>query len=133
MSFWLGEMAFRDMTMVKRVLVVDDSKTQRMIMMRALAEFSCEIVGEAEDGQQATEMAARLSPDVIFLDMEMPGLTGLQALKAIKAVNPKIVIFMVTSIDSSDVIDDCIMAGAEDYIRKDRLETLRARAGGFLK
>lgn len=119
--------------MTKRVLVVDDSKTQRMIMVRALAEFGCEIVGEAEDGQQAIEMAASLSPDVIFLDMEMPGVTGLQALKAIKATNSKIVVFMVTSIESSGVIDDCIMAGAEDYIRKDRLGTLRARAGGFLK
>lgn len=119
--------------MVKRVLVVDDSKTQRMIMVRALEGFDCEIVGEAEDGQQATDMAANLSPDVIFLDMEMPGMTGLQALKVIKAANPKIVVFMVTSIDASGVIDDCIMAGAEDYIRKDRLETLRSRAGAFLK
>jgi CheY-like chemotaxis protein len=119
--------------MQKRVLVVDDSELQRMIMRDALVHLHCQVVGEAESGAEAVEKVAQLRPDVVLLDMEMPGITGLGALKAIKASRPEVVVIMVTSIDSADVIDDCLMAGAEDYIRKDRLDSLEERMGGYLK
>ena len=119
--------------MPKRVLVVDDSELQRMILLDALSAFPCTIIGEAEDGADAVQKSTQLCPDVIFLDMEMPGMTGLDALKVIKANTPSVRVIMVTSIDSSAVIDDCLLAGAEDYIRKDRLDSLDERAGRFLR
>jgi DNA-binding NarL/FixJ family response regulator len=119
--------------MPKRVLIVDDSELQRMILLDALSRFPCTVIGEAEDGEDAVRKSTQLSPDIILLDMEMPGMTGLDALKVIKANTSSVMVFMVTSIDSSAVIDDCLMAGAEDYIRKDRLETLDERLGRFLR
>lgn len=118
--------------MSKKVVIVDDSELQRMIIRDALSAFPCQIVGEADGGRSAIRLVAELTPDVIFLDMEMPGMTGLDVLRAIKVVAPRVVVFMITAIDSPAVIDDCLLAGAEDYIRKDRLETLAERAGTFL-
>jgi DNA-binding NarL/FixJ family response regulator len=119
--------------MVKTILVVDDSELQRLILKDALEAYPCRVVGEAENGAEAVRLAAELSPDIVFLDIEMPGTTGVEALRAIKAAQPGVTVFMVTSIDASDVIDDCLMAGAEDYIRKDKLESLDARIGRFLR
>ena len=74
-----------------RILVVDDSRPFRRILHRLLTSFSgLTVVGEAEDGQSAIEMASRLGPQVITMDMQMPRLGGVEATRRIKKALPEV-------------------------------------------
>ena len=74
-----------------RILVVDDSRPFRRILHRLLTSFSgLTVVGEAEDGQSAIEMAFRLDPQVITMDMQMPRLGGVEATRRIKKALPEV-------------------------------------------
>ena len=108
--------------MAKRFLIVDDSKTYRAIMRELVVSMGHEVVGEAVDGVEAVEKHKELHPDVTLLDIEMPRMVGIDALKAIMADDPEAAIIMLTSVDDMGVVDDCIMSGARDYIRKDKLD-----------
>lgn len=116
----------------KKVLIVDDTKTYRVLIAGIMRKLGCEIVGEAEDGEQAVEMYKQLAPDLVMLDIEMPNIHGVAALKAIKAHDANAKVIMCTTVDNYDVIDDCLMAGAIDYIRKDRLEEIPDRVGPYI-
>ncbi len=98
------------------VLVVDDEPLARLgvtARLRSHADFS--IVGECGTGQEALELMARLSPDLVFLDIEMPGLSGLQALKAVPLSQRPIVIFL-TAHDDHAV--EAFEVQALDYLLK---------------
>jgi two-component system chemotaxis response regulator CheY len=113
--------------MTKRVLIADDAPTIRLLLSLALADMDCDVVGEAEDGAQAVKLAGELSPDLVLLDMDMPVMSGIEALRAIKKSWPGIKVLMVTGFDDSALIDDCLLAGAEDFLRKDRMDELASR------
>lgn len=115
-----------------RVLVVDDTKTYRTLISGILRRLGCDIIGEAEDGVQAVEMCKELSPDLIILDIAMPRMDGLAALKEIKSLGGASKIIMCTTIDSVHMVDDCLLAGAEDYIHKDRLDEIGERLRPYL-
>lgn len=83
-----------------RILLADDQTLIRRLLARRLAqETDLQIVGEAEDGRQAVEMALRLMPDVILMDLQMPHLNGIQATERILAQRSHIRIIMVTALD----------------------------------
>ena len=74
-----------------RILVVDDSRPFRRLLHRLLNSFSgLTVVGEAEDGQSAIELASRLSPQVVTMDMQMPRLGGVEATRRIKKALPEV-------------------------------------------
>lgn len=103
-----------------RVLVVDDSALMRKLladMLRTSSEI--EVVGPARDGAEAIEMAARLKPDVITLDVEMPGMTGLEALPAILEAHEAPVV-MVSSLtqEGAEVTLRALELGAVDFLPK---------------
>ena len=75
-----------------RALLVDDEPAARERLRRMLTGIeSVEIAGEAEDGQQAIERIAELSPDLVFLDIQMPGCSGIEVAASLAAPRPKIV------------------------------------------
>lgn len=83
-----------------RILLADDQTLIRRLLARRLAaEADLQIVGEAEDGRQAVEMAIRLSPDVVLMDLQMPHLNGIQATERILQQRPHMRIIMVTALD----------------------------------
>ncbi len=103
-----------------RVLVVDDSAFMRTALSRMIAsEFGFEVVGTACSGLEALEKIPVLDPDVITLDIEMPGLNGLETLQRIMAQFPRPVI-MVSSVTEKDAAAtfSALSAGAFDYIPK---------------
>jgi DNA-binding NarL/FixJ family response regulator len=105
--------------MTVRILVVDDHPVVRQglkALLGACAEW--EIVDEAEDGIEALEKAERLQPDVVVLDVSMPGMDGLEACRRIRRTVPKAEILMVTQHDSPQMMREALVAGARGYVVK---------------
>lgn len=106
-----------------RVLVVDDN-AQFRAGLRALLAVSpdLELAGEAATGQQAMTMAERLQPDIILMDIAMPGLSGLEATRRILRASPHIGILMLTMLEDDDSVFEAMRAGARGYLLKGALK-----------
>jgi NarL family two-component system response regulator LiaR len=103
-----------------RVLVADDHAIVRKGICALLAtEEGIEVVGEAADGQRAIEQVERLKPDVVLMDLVMPGVDGLAATRRINAGWPETRILVLTSFAGVDKIMPAIKAGALGYLLKD--------------
>ncbi len=103
------------------IMIVDDSKFTRKMLSDILTEKGHQIVGEAENAEEAVEFYERLKPDLVTLDIIMPEVEGtdaISALKAIKRVNPKAKVIMVSAMGQQEVVEECIQAGAKDFIVK---------------
>ena len=103
-----------------RVLIVDDHAIVRKGIRALLAEFGdIEVVGEANDGQEAIDQAGVLNPDVILMDLVMPGVDGIEATRRITTaeVGPRILV--LTSFAGDDKVFPAIKAGALGYLLKD--------------
>ncbi len=103
-----------------RVLIADDHALVREGLRAVLeAEGGVEVVGEAGDGAEAAELCAELSPDVVLMDVRMPGVDGLEATRRIKARSPGVSVVMVTMHENPDYLLEAVRAGAAGYVLKD--------------
>ncbi len=112
-----------------RILIADDHPLFRKgmrAMLEALPET--EVVGEAATGEEAIALATSLAPDVIVMDLQMPGGTGLAATRAILDASPHIRVLMVTLFEDSESVFTALRAGARGYILKDTGASEMARA-----
>ena len=112
-----------------RVLIVDDQTITRSGLQTLLATASSiEIVGEARDGEEAIELADSLQPDVILMDLRMPGINGIEATRRIRRTSPHISILVLTVFEDDTSVFPAIRAGASGYLLKDteQDELLRA-------
>ena len=103
------------------ILIVDDSKFMRKMLSDILSEERHRIVGEAENGKEASELCRMLTPDLVTLDIIMPevaGVDSLSALQEMQKANPHVKVVMVSAVGQDDVVDECIRAGAKDFIVK---------------
>jgi DNA-binding NarL/FixJ family response regulator len=102
-----------------RVLIVDDHAIVRNGLAQLLETTDdLELVGAARDGEQAVTMAAELQPDVILMDLSMPGTDGIAATGQIVAANPSAHVLVLTSFSDKTRILDALQAGAEGYLLK---------------
>ncbi len=104
--------------MTKRVLLVDDSKTSRMVIGNIVKKLECEVVGEAVDGELGFDAFKKLKPDIVLSDIEMPVLDGHGMLKKIIAFDSKAVVIMITSIANAQTIQEIKSAGALAVLKK---------------
>lgn len=107
-----------------RILIVDDHPLARNAVRLALSFCrvgGIEVVGEAADGVGALEMARRLLPDVITMDIGLPGINGLEATRRIKTELPQVAVIMVTVNADQEHREAAARAGAAGYITKDNL------------
>ncbi len=103
-----------------RILVVDDHTVVRKGLQALIAtEPGMVMVGEAATGQEAVELARRLQPDVVLVDLVMPVMDGIQAIAAITRAHPRIRILALTSFAEEDKVYPAIKAGALGYLLKD--------------
>ncbi|MFE0418524.1 response regulator [Streptomyces tendae] len=105
-----------------RLLVVDDQYLVRSGLATLLrAAPGMEVVGEAADGAEAVELAARIRPDVVLMDIRMPGLTGIQATERIlaEAVDPAPRVLVLTTFDLDEYVYGALRAGASGFLLKD--------------
>jgi len=102
-----------------RVLLADDHALFRRGVANLLAaEGGFDVVGEAVDGHQALEMARELMPDVVLMDISMPGMDGLEATRRIKAEIPYVRIVILTASDGERSLFEAVKSGAQGYILK---------------
>jgi DNA-binding NarL/FixJ family response regulator len=115
-----------------RVLIADDHQLFRLGLRQACESASdFEVVGEAENGQEAVELAQRCQPDVILMDIQMPFLDGVEATSHIVENDPSTRVIMLTIYRQDRYVFEAIKAGARGYLLKDvdegeLLETIRA-------
>ncbi len=102
-----------------RVLIADDHSLFRDGITSLLEAAGYEVVEQARDGAAAIEAAARLHPDLVLLDIVMPGMNGLEALKVIKARLPETRVVMLTVSDADEDLFAAIRLGADGYLLKD--------------
>ena len=103
-----------------RVVIADDHAVVRHGLAQLLATFAgVELVGEAADGEAAVAICARERPDVVLMDLEMPGVDGIAATERIKAHQPEIAVVVLTSFSDRERILQAIDAGAAGYLLKD--------------
>lgn len=119
-----------------RILIADDHPLFRDGMHGLLDSVpDTEVVGEAPSGEEAVSLAAILQPDVILMDIKMPGINGIAATREILAVSPHIGILMVTMLEDDESVFAAMRAGARGYVLKganqaDILLAIRAVARG---
>ncbi|HEY6411441.1 MAG TPA: response regulator transcription factor [Ktedonobacteraceae bacterium] len=102
-----------------RVLIADDHPLFRSGMRALLAaDLDTEVVGEATTGEEAIEMAAALQPDVILMDLQMPGMSGIEATRSILHTSPHIRILVVTMYEDDHSVFTAMRAGARGYLLK---------------
>jgi DNA-binding NarL/FixJ family response regulator len=118
-----------------RVLVVDDHDLFRTGLRNLLEEQGVNVVGEAPNGQTAIKQASELAPDVVIMDLNMPGLGGVETTRQLASIVPLTrVVVLTISADDDDVMD-AVMAGACGYLLKDSsiqdlITGIRAAASG---
>ena len=102
-----------------RVLIVDDHDLFRSGLRNLLEEEGVQIVGEAASGQEALEIVRELAPDVVVMDLNMPGMGGVEATRHISSIAPLTRVLMLTISDQDNDVIDAILAGACGYLLKD--------------
>jgi len=119
-----------------RVLLADDQALVRAGFAMILdAQPDLEVVGEAADGNEAVALAARLVPDVVLMDIRMPGLDGIAATAAVTTAQPEVRVLVLTTFDLDDYVYDALHAGASGFLLKDvgrdeLVAAVRVVAGG---
>lgn len=103
-----------------RVLICDDHELFREGVKTILnTQPDIEVIGEAGDGKEAVELALKLNPDVVLMDISMPVLKGFDAVRRIRKARPGIKVLILTVYDDEDLVARCLDTGASGYVLKD--------------
>ena len=119
-----------------RILVADDHTLFREGLLSLFASLpDAEVVGEAATGEQAINQAEKLQPDVVLMDIQMPGINGIEAARQIVRTSPHIGVIVVTMFEEDDSVFAAMRAGARGYVLKgasqtEMLRVIRAVAQG---
>ena len=101
-----------------RILVVDDVDGSRDMISELLQLHGLDVVGQAENGEQAIEMATELKPDVVLMDVRMKGIDGLEATRRLKRLQPGIRVITLSVFEDEDVVAQGRAAGADGHLTK---------------
>ena len=104
--------------MSERIVIVDDHPLTRDALAALLTQQGFDVVGEAEDGREALELTGAVQPDLVLLDLTMPGMDGLTALPQIREQAPACEVVVLTASDSEENLLGAIRAGAAGYLLK---------------
>ena len=119
-----------------RVMLVDDHEVVRLGLVAALeTEDDISIVAQAEDGESAVQIATTMQPDVILMDILLPGIDGIEACRQVKEASPQTSVVMLTSHTKQEAVLSAIMAGASGYVLKNTapraiVSAIRSAAAG---
>lgn len=120
---------------MKKVVIVDDSMYMRSLISSALSDTGrYDVVGQAENGNQAIEIALELNPDLITMDNILPDMLGIDVIKELRIEKVVAKIIMISAVGQESVIEEANNAGADNYLVKPfSSETLIERIDGLFK
>jgi len=104
--------------MSPRILIVDDAAFMRMMLTDILVEKGYEIAGEAEDGEAALGLYKKLKPNLVTMDIVMPGAGGIESIREILKVDSKAKILVVSALGQRALVKEAIEAGAKGFVVK---------------
>src|SRR5438067_11711692 len=104
--------------MAERILLVDDHPLTRSALAGLLTQHGFDVIGEASDGEEAISRAGELSPDLILLDLSMPGVDGLTALPRLREAAPSCEVVVLTASGTEENLLAAIRGGAAGYLLK---------------
>jgi DNA-binding NarL/FixJ family response regulator len=111
-----------------RLLIADDDEQTTLVLRDSLPAFGFEVVGNARNGAEAGEKVAALQPEVVLMDLRMPGVDGIEATVQIKAVEPRTQVVILTAFPGERARDLAEFMGADDLIEKNApLEKIASR------
>src|ERR1700760_2070991 len=101
------------------VVLVDDHPLVRQGMRAVIdAQHEIEVVGEASDGEEAVRICVESNPDVVLMDLQMPGLHGIEATRQVRTASPSTAVLVLTMYDDDAMVFEAIAAGASGYLLK---------------
>lgn len=100
------------------VLVVDDTKFMRMTLIDMLTNLQHQVLGEAENGEEAVRQYQRLKPDIVIMDITMPVMNGIKASEKILSEFPEAKIIICSAMGQQKMVMEAIEAGAKDFVTK---------------
>ena len=100
-----------------RLLIADDNEATRYLF-KLLTEAECEVVGEVESGKEAIVAAEQLRPDVLVMDISMPGMSGLQAARFLRERTPELNIILASQHSEKAYADETLSHGVQGYVLK---------------
>jgi DNA-binding NarL/FixJ family response regulator len=101
-----------------RVAIVDDHGAMRAALRDALEDEGATVVGEADDGPAGVELSVRLEPDVVLMDLRMPGTSGLEATRQIRQLRPAVQVLILTAYDDPALDREATAVGAYAFLVK---------------
>lgn len=102
-----------------RIMIVDDHTILRQGIKELLSlNDDFEVVGEASDGREALAVVEKCEPDIVFMDISMPGMGGIAATREIKKLNPRVKVIILTMYHNSQYVHESFLAGASGYLLK---------------
>lgn len=104
--------------MGSRVMIADDVAEMRQLLRKILMDLGHEVCGEAASGDKALQMIQSQQPDIVFLDIEMPGLSGLEVLDQIRGLPKKVFTIIVSAHSTFDNVQTALGKGADGFIVK---------------
>ncbi|MFK8136817.1 MAG: response regulator [Bdellovibrionales bacterium] len=104
--------------MKKRVMIVDDAAFIHEVLGRYLEKFDLDLLPGAKDGKEAIELCRKNRPNIIFMDMAMPNMNGVDATRRILDEYPDVRVVAVSSMPDAEIIDQALAAGCIEFIDK---------------
>jgi DNA-binding NarL/FixJ family response regulator len=101
-----------------RVLVVDDVDGSRDLIREILESEGIDVVGEAENGETAIQLALELHPDVVLMDVRMKGMDGIEATRRLKELLPSVHVIILSVFDDTSLLKEAVKAGASAHVTK---------------
>lgn len=103
---------------MKKILIVDDAAFMRLSLRSILEKSEFTVIGEAENGEVALKKYKELRPDIVTLDITMPGMDGISTLKEIKKIDRNAKVIMISSMGQECFVKEAILSGAKNFIVK---------------
>lgn len=113
---------------IASAIVIDDEPSMVLLVSKVLESSGFELLATAPDAARGLEEVARHLPDIALVDLNMPGINGVQLTRQISEASPKTMVVILTGVAHSRVVDECLQAGAYHYfVKDDRITNLGER------